>query len=89
MGIIVLVKMDQKWRIRIPKKVRKALKLQNKQPVEIEIEGSGARISSPSKERIIETDPVLRDMIERPLKSKIKITRELLEKLEEEQWSGL
>ncbi len=33
-------------------------------------------------------DPLLRDILLHPSKSKVKITKKLLDKLEEEQWSG-
>jgi bifunctional DNA-binding transcriptional regulator/antitoxin component of YhaV-PrlF toxin-antitoxin module len=83
------VKMDQKWRIRLPKNVRKALKLKTRQALDIEVKEGKVLITRPSPKRSMEMDPALRDMIERPLHSKIKITTELLEKLGEEQMMGL
>lgn len=86
---MAIVKMDQKWRIRLPKNARTALRLKSRQPLDIEVKEDKVLITRPSPKRSLEMDPVLRDMIERPLHSKVKVTRELLAKLEEEQWSGL
>ena len=81
----MLVKVDQKMRIRLPKRVSEALKLKGKETLDIEVKGEEIRLTKPKKIDL-SNDPVLRDMIERPMHSKIKITSRLLEKWKEEMW---
>ncbi len=79
------VKADQKSRIRLPKDAREKFKLKDKEVLYMEVTEDEIRIVRPKK---IDTsnDLILRDMIERPMRSKIKITSELLEKWEDEMW---
>ncbi len=83
---MTLVKLDQKMRIRLPKKVSQRLRLRTRESLDVKIVDSRILITRPKK---IDSgnDPVLRDMIERPMHSKIKVTRELLEKWEEELYA--
>lgn len=81
------VKMDQKGRIQIPKKFRKRLKLRPRQKLTIGISVNGLVLNK-SEQISEESDEVLNDMINRPLRLKgIKLTKRLLDKLEEEAWS--
>ena len=80
-----IVKLDQKMRIRLPKKVSKELGLKDKEPLEINVKDGRIEINKLHKTDL-ENDPVLRDMIERPMHSKIRVTTELLNKMAEEQW---
>lgn len=82
---MALVKLDQKMRVRLPKRISDRLKLKGKEMLEVQFNGNGILISRPKKTDL-KNDPVLRDMIERPMHSKIKITSELLEKWEDEMW---
>lgn len=86
---MTMVKVDQKLRIRLPQNARKALRIKSRQTLNVEVKEGTLVISRPSSRRSLEMDPALRDMIERPLHSKIKITTELLERLGEEQMMGL
>ena len=80
-------RLDQKMRIRLPKSISKKLKLRAREAVNIEEKGGEIRITR-LKKTSLEGNLVLKDMIERPIHSKIKITSELLEKWEEELWSS-
>lgn len=83
MGVL---KMDQKGRIHLSKKVRKLLGLKSRQAFIIEVEGNEIRLSKLSKLNE-ENDKVLRDMIKRPLHLKgVNLTKKLLDALEEEVW---
>ena len=82
---MTLVKVDQKMRVRLPKRVSKRLRLKGKELLEMEVRGDEILLSRPRKIDISK-DPILRDMIERPMHSKVKITSELLEKWEDEMW---
>ncbi|MFQ5878784.1 MAG: AbrB/MazE/SpoVT family DNA-binding domain-containing protein [Dehalococcoidia bacterium] len=80
------VKMDEKGRIQLPIEVRKAWKLKPRQTLLVEMKQDTVSVRR-VKRLDPETDPLLRDILLRPLRSKVKITTALLEKLEEEQWS--
>ncbi len=84
----MLVKVDQKGRFQIPKEFRKRLKLKKRQRLGVSMKGNKIIIEQP-RDSMVEDDPVLRGMIDNPLHSKVKVTRELLEKLTDEQWMGL
>jgi AbrB family looped-hinge helix DNA binding protein len=81
-----VLKMDQKGRIQLPKRVRKLLKLKPKEVFLVEIEGNEIRLSKPSKIDV-ENDNVLKDMVKRPLHLKgVKLTKGFLNSLEDEAW---
>ncbi len=80
-----LVKIDEKMRIRIPARVRKRLGIKKKTVLGLTLEGDKIIITRPVGTGP-ENDPILKDMIERPLHSDVKITSEILERLEEEAW---
>ncbi len=82
-----IVKMDDRGRIQLPKELRKELRLRARQPLVVRREGEELRLTK-AKELDPAKDPLLRDILLHPLKSKVKITKKLLDKLEEEQWSG-
>ena len=84
---MVMARLDQKMRIRLPKSISKKLRLRGRETLDISEKNGEIRIIKPKKIST-ENDPILRDMIERPMHSKIKITSELLEKWEDEQWSS-
>ena len=83
---MTLVKVDQKMRVRLPRRISRKLKLKSKEALEIDVKGDEIRLKRPKKFDI-KNSPILRDMIERPMHSKIKITSELLEKWEDEMYS--
>ena len=81
-----IVKMDEKGRIQLPSEVRSAWNLKPKQPLMIELGDERVeikRVKTPTPE----TNAMLHDILVNPLRSKKKITRSLLEKWHEEQWS--
>ncbi len=82
-----LIKVDQKMRVRLPKKVSDELKLKGKDILELEVKGGEIRITKPRSANL-SSDPVIRDMVERPMRPKVKVTSELLEKFKEEMWYG-
>ena len=80
-----LVKVDQKMRIRLPKKISERLKLKGREIMELEVQGDVIRLTKPKEVGAI-NDAMLRDMIEHPLHTKKRITSEILNKIEEEMW---
>ncbi|HUC38522.1 MAG TPA: AbrB/MazE/SpoVT family DNA-binding domain-containing protein [Candidatus Acidoferrum sp.] len=82
---MTLVKVDQKMRIRFPKKISKMLHLKGKEMLEMEVREGEIRIMRP-KEADMSSFPLLKDMIENPLRSKVRITSEMLERVEEEMY---
>jgi len=81
-----IVKMDQKGRIHIPNKLRRSLRISPRQLVTIEVKGDVATVKRTVRLKESE-DKLLRDL-NNPLHSKVKITRELLQRVKEEMWSG-
>jgi bifunctional DNA-binding transcriptional regulator/antitoxin component of YhaV-PrlF toxin-antitoxin module len=80
-----VVKMDEKGRIQLPHEVRESWRLKPRQPLSLRVEGetvSMTKVVKPTPD----TDPLLRDILVHPLRSKPKVTKGLLDKLEEEQW---
>jgi hypothetical protein len=63
------------------------LKLKPKQPLVVTLEAGRVSVLKAGRPTP-ETDPLLRDILINPLRSKTKLTKALLDKLEEEQWSG-
>jgi AbrB family looped-hinge helix DNA binding protein len=84
---MLITKMDRKGRIQLPKAVRRRLDLKKNETFEIKINDTSITIK-PTKDKA-GMDSVLRDMIEHPLHSKAPVTKELLDKLADGQWSGL
>lgn len=78
--------LDQKGRIMLPKKIRKAIDVKPGQSLSMIIESGEIRMKKIQK-LTPETDHLLWD-IHHPAHSKVRVTRKLLEKLEEDQWSG-
>lgn len=83
---MAIVKMDEKGRIQLPHEVREEWRLRPKQPLIMEINGD--RISL-KKARNVDpaSDPLLRDILTSPGRSKVKVTRRLLRSLKDEAWS--
>lgn len=79
--------MDQKGRIHISKKIRKLLKLRPRQRFVISVQDQTIALAK-ENEHDVENDLVLKDMVENPLYFNGKVTRKLLDKLEEELWSS-
>ena len=80
-----IVKMDEKGRIQLPRETRDEWELRPKQPLLVEVRGnrillSKAKAPEPSR------DPLLRDILVRPGRSRVKVTRTLLRKLKDEAW---
>lgn len=84
---MAIVKMDEKGRIQVPSGLRAELKLKVRQPLLVTRQGEGIVVKKVSRVEPMQ-DPLLRDFILRPLKSKVKVTKKLLDQMEEEQWSG-
>ena len=82
-----IVKMDEKGRIQIPKKIRRILKLKSKQLVFIETNNVGVFLKKAEKPDESK-DKLIRDILIKPARSKIKVNKELLDKLEEEAWTA-
>ncbi len=80
-----VVKSDQKQRIRLPKEVSRKLRLNGRDSFEISVKDGKIELTK-LNEVSTETDLILRDMVERPMHTKIKVTSELLEKWEDEMW---
>ena len=81
-----IVKMDEKGRIQLPRETRDDWELRPKQPLLMEVRGnrillSKAKAPEPSK------DPLLRDIFVRPGRSKVRATKKLLRKFEDEAWA--
>ncbi|MBI3413387.1 MAG: AbrB/MazE/SpoVT family DNA-binding domain-containing protein [Candidatus Aenigmarchaeota archaeon] len=85
--MMAIVKMDEKGRIQVPSGLRAELKLKVRQPLLVTRQGEGIVVKKVSRVEPMQ-DPLLRDFILRPLKSKVKVTKKLLDQMEEEQWSG-
>jgi bifunctional DNA-binding transcriptional regulator/antitoxin component of YhaV-PrlF toxin-antitoxin module len=81
-----LVKMDEKGRVQIPTKIRKLMKLNSKQTISIEVKDNTAFFKKADRPEVSK-DKVLRDILLKPARSKIRVTRELLDKLKEEAWT--
>ena len=82
-----IVKVDNKGRVQLPKNLRMEFKLKSGQSLLLRKKGEGVLLSKVTR-LDPHTDPLLRDILLHPLKSKVKVTKELLDKLEEEQWSS-
>lgn len=80
-----VVKMDEKGRIQLPQEVREAWQLKPKQPLVIELKENAIAVR-PAGKLDPKMDSLLRDILLHPGRSKVKITRELLNKLKDEMW---
>lgn len=80
-----VVKIDKKGRIQLPRVVRRTWNLRPKQSLDVEIHKSTLVVRK-SRKLDSRTDPLLRDILISPGRSKVKVTKKLLEKLEEEAW---
>ncbi|MBI2971545.1 MAG: AbrB/MazE/SpoVT family DNA-binding domain-containing protein [Candidatus Aenigmarchaeota archaeon] len=78
--------MDEKGRIQLPPALRKSWHLKPRQSLELEVQTEAAVLRKARKPDP-KTDPVLRDIMLRPGKSRMKVTRALLRKLENEAWN--
>lgn len=81
-----LVKMDEKGRVQIPKRIRKIMKLKSKGTISIELKNNIAVFKKVDRLEVSK-DKVLRDIFIKPMHSKVKVTKELLDKLKEEAWT--
>jgi bifunctional DNA-binding transcriptional regulator/antitoxin component of YhaV-PrlF toxin-antitoxin module len=78
---------DQKGRVQLTKRIRRILKLKPRQSLIAKISEGSLSLSKPSSVPT-ENDNVLKDMKETPLRlEKAKLTKKLLDSLEEEAWS--
>jgi|GEM_PF-2168423 bifunctional DNA-binding transcriptional regulator/antitoxin component of YhaV-PrlF toxin-antitoxin module len=80
-----LVKMDEKGRFQIPKKIRKTMKLKSRQAIFVELKGDTAFFKKAERPEASK-DRVLTDILIKPANSKVKVTRALLDKLKDEVW---
>lgn len=81
----MFVTVDQKLRVRIPKRLAGKLKIRGRERLGIEL-NEGRLIMTKPKRFDMKSYPLLKDMLEHPLHSKVKITTALLEKAEEEMY---
>ncbi len=79
--------MDEKGRIQLPQGLRTELRLRPSQYLIVRKEGEEILVGKIRKIDPLK-DPLLRDIIVNPLKSKVRVTKKLLDKLEEDQWSS-
>lgn len=80
------VVLDQKMRIRLPKKISQAFRARSKEVFSIAIEAGKIVIFRSNKKK--ELSPFMKDILERPFHTPFPITTELLEKIGEEQWES-
>ena len=84
---MAVVKIDEKGRVQLPKILRNKMNIKPRQPLRIDMEG-GKLVLTSSPLSLGSSDPLIRDITQRPLKLKnIKLTKALLDRIEEEQWS--
>lgn len=81
-----VVRMDEKGRIQLPSEVRKQWHLKPRQPLIVEMERDTLLIKK-SQKLDHKTDPLLRDILVKPGRSKMKVTKALLKRLEDEAWT--
>lgn len=81
-----VVKMDEKGRIQLPHEVREAWKLKGRQALLVEMKQDTLVVRRANK-LDPKTDPLLRDILISPGHSKIKVTKALLRRLEDEAWT--
>lgn len=81
-----IVKMDRKGRIQLPSRVRREWNLRPRQPLMLSIRAHEMSVSKIAK-AAPKSDPLLRDILEKPIRSKRQVTREMLEKIQDEMWS--
>ena len=77
---------DEKGRVMLPKRLREQIKVKPGQRLVAVVQSDEIRLKRLQK-ATQETSQLLWD-IAHPARSKVKVTRKLLEKLEDEQWSG-
>lgn len=82
---MTLVTLDQKMRLRLPKMISERLELKGREELVIELDGEAIRITKPKKDDI-KRYPLLKYMIEHPLRTGVRITSELLDSVEEEMY---
>lgn len=82
-----IVKVDERGRVQLSTKIRKLLKLKSQQLVSLEVKGDAATLKK-AEGLVPSKDKVLRDILVRPAYSKVKVTRALLDRLEDEVWSS-
>ncbi len=82
----ILVKVDDKWRIRLPKRARDAMKLTGRELLEMDLEDGKILIKRPSGKLNLKS-PFMRDIIERPIKTDFVVTLEMINKLRDEVWN--
>lgn len=83
-----IVKIDKKWRIVLPKGLRKSINLKPNQHLRLRGEKNSIVMTSMKQpEKIGKNDPLWNDIFENPAHADPKKIKKLdLEKLEEEMW---
>ena len=81
-----LVRMDEKGRVQIPKKIRSMMKLKARQPIFMELKDNVV-VFSRAVRPDASKDKLLKDILIKPGHSKIRLTRKLLDRLKEEAWT--
>jgi len=84
---MAIVRIDGKGRIQLPHEIPEAWRLKPKQALTVQLRGEvlAVRRATPLEPAV---DPVLRDILLRLLRSKVRVTKKLLDELKEEQWSA-
>ncbi len=80
-----IVTVDRKGRIQLPSELRRQWRLKPREPLLVRISRDSACVTKVPK-ATPETDPLLRDLLLRPLRAKKALTREELEKAKDEMW---
>ena len=83
-----IVKIDKKWRIVLPKQLRKTVKLKQNQHLKLSLE-KDSFVLRPMKtnESKVSSDPFLNDIIKNPAHVDPKKIKKIdLEKIEDEMW---
>lgn len=83
---MAIVRIDDKGRIQLPKQLRTEMRLKAHEPLVARKQGEHILMTR-AADLNPANDPLLNDILVHPLHSKVKVTKKLLEKLEEEQWS--
>lgn len=86
----MIVELDEKGRVLIPKEFRKIIRVESGQPLNLLLQDHDAILLEKIERKVgrFEKDPLLKDILKKPAHVSPKKLKELdLEKLEEELWS--
>lgn len=81
-----LIKMDEKGRIQIPTKFRRIFKMKPKDMVSMELRDDSLLLKKVSNTDLYKTKMFL-DMVVNPGRTKVKVTKKLLDRMDDELWT--